>query len=268
MSDINPIPQVHTHIWREVAAEGSPFQTQTAHCRGYDVFGELVGGARWVEMMLLLLRDSLPPKASVDMLEAIAVALANPGPRDPSVHAAMCAGVGGSTAAAALMAALAVGAGRNGGAREIVDLMQTWERCGPDFAQWDPRQGAHADTPEAIDIWPALERTPGFDAHGLHAALPVTQLLARLLEIGKSARLTWLAAHQSACEARFGGALNVPAVVATAFADLGLRAEEGEMLFLLLRLPGAAAHALEQQAQGYRQFPFPPVDLKTDSETV
>ena len=43
-------------------------------------------------------------------LEILTIALGNPGPRDPSVHAAMSAGVGGSPAAAALMAALAAGA--------------------------------------------------------------------------------------------------------------------------------------------------------------
>ena len=45
-------------------------------------------------------------------------------------------------------------------------------------------------------------------------------------------------------------------VAAAALFDLGFTAEQAEMLFLLLRLPGAAAHALEQQALGWRKFPF------------
>ena len=32
----------------------------------------------------------------------------------------------------------------------------------------------------------------------------------------------------------------------------------------VLRLPGAAAHALEQQRQGFRQFPFFALDLQND----
>jgi citrate synthase len=36
------------------------------------------------------------------------------------------------------------------------------------------------------------------------------------------------------------------------------------MLFLLLRLPGAAAHALEQWQNGYRNFPFYPLELTDD----
>ena len=35
----------------------------------------------------------------------------------------------------------------------------------------------------------------------------------------------------------------------------------GEMLFLLLRLPGAAAHALEQQGLGHKRFPFYELEL-------
>jgi citrate synthase len=37
------------------------------------------------------------------------------------------------------------------------------------------------------------------------------------------------------------------------------------MLFLLLRLPGAAAHALEQRAAGHKQFPFYELELDATS---
>jgi citrate synthase len=53
-------------------------------------------------------------------------------------------------------------------------------------------------------------------------------------------------------------------VAAAAFADLGFTPAEGEMLFLLLRLPGAAAHALEQEGNGFRRFPFYSVELQDD----
>jgi citrate synthase len=51
-------------------------------------------------------------------------------------------------------------------------------------------------------------------------------------------------------------------VAAAIFGDLGFTPQEGEMLYLLLRLPGAAAHALEQSAGGFKQFPFYPVELQ------
>jgi citrate synthase len=36
------------------------------------------------------------------------------------------------------------------------------------------------------------------------------------------------------------------------------------MLHLLLRLPGAAVHALEQKDYGYKNFPFFQIELEND----
>src|SRR5204863_9706867 len=91
---------IHTRIWLEEPEPDNPFATRAAYCRGYDVYGEMLGHARWVDMLYLLFRDEAPSPAQARLFETLAVALANPGPRDPSVHAAMCGGVGGSTAAA------------------------------------------------------------------------------------------------------------------------------------------------------------------------
>lgn len=261
-SDVDPADVIHTRIWREEAEPGNPFATRAAYCRGYDVFGQMVGRARWVEMLCLLLRDELPPPAVLDALEALAVALANPGPRDASVHAAMCGGVGGSSAAASLMAALAVGAGRYHGARDVFDAMTAWQACGHDVAAW----AAHArrDTRGEIEIWPAREHPPGFEPHQTTAATPVCQLLDTLADIAQTPHLLWLRAQRSALEGAVGLPLGLPGVAAAALADWGFAAAEGEMLYLLLRLPGAAAHALEQQGLGYKRFPFFPVELGDD----
>jgi citrate synthase len=62
-----------------------------------------------------------------------------------------------------------------------------------------------------------------------------------------------------------GHPLSLVGVAAAAFADLGMLPEQGEMLFLLLRLPGAAAHALEQRASGHKHFPFYALELEGDA---
>lgn len=262
MSDIDPANLIHTRIWREDAEPDNPFATRTAYCRGYDVFGQMVGRTRWVEMLYLLFRDELPAAAALDMLEALAVALANPGPRDPSIHAAMCAGVGGSTAAAALIAALSVGAGRYHGARDVFDAMTAWQACGMDYAAWIAH--LRRDPGEEIDIWPPREHPPGFEAHGVSTPTTVRQLLETLAQIGASPRLSWMAGQRQALEQAVGLPLETSGVAAAALSDLGFAPAEGEMLYLLLRLPGAAAHALEQEALGYRKFPFGAVDLEND----
>jgi citrate synthase len=68
-------------------------------------------------------------------------------------------------------------------------------------------------------------------------------------------------------EAAAGRPLAMSGVAAAAFCDLGLPPEQGEMLYLLLRLPGAAAHALEQKRHDYRTFPFFRLDMENGSET-
>jgi len=259
----DPTIAIHTRIWREEPEPDNPYATRAAYCRGYDVFGQMVGNARWVEMLVLLFRDELPDAAQLDMLEALAVALANPGPRDQSVHAAMCGGVGGSTAAATLIAALSVGAGRYRGAHDVFDTMTAWEVLGTDLEAWSAhsQRNTHDDV---VDIWPRQEHPPGFDPHGVSTATSVCQLLETLARIGATPRLSWLFAHRQELEKAVGLPLDISGVAAAAFADLGFKPNEGEMLYLLLRLPGAAAHALEQEGYGYKQFPFGPVELEDD----
>ena len=251
--------RIHTRIWREEPEADNPFAARAAYCHGYDVYGEMIGRARWVDMLYLLLRGEAPTSAQADLLEALAVGLANPGPRDQSVHAAMCGGVGGSTAAASLMAALAVGAGRYCGAREVFDAMTVWEACGDDLASWAGEIRDFKTT--LVDVWPEAEHPPGFDPYGVSTATIVRQLLTQLVRTAETPRLTWLATHRAGIETEVGLPLTFTGVAAAAFADLGFSTGEGEMLYLLLRLPGAAAHALEQQGYGFKRFPFYPVEL-------
>ncbi|HEX8962458.1 MAG TPA: hypothetical protein VF801_05600, partial [Rhodocyclaceae bacterium] len=84
---------IRTRIWLEEPEPDNEFAARAAYCHGYDVFGEMIGRARWVEMIYLLFRGEAPSRDETELLEALAVALANPGPRDASVHAAMCGGV-------------------------------------------------------------------------------------------------------------------------------------------------------------------------------
>lgn len=267
----SPADLIHTRIWQEDAEPDNPFAARAAYCRGYDVFGAMAGKARWVEMLYLLLRNDLPGAGPLATLEALAVALANPGPRDASVHAAMCGAVGGSTAAASLIAALSVGAGRNGGAREVHDAMMLWRQCGRDLDAWarqaapeaqEAQEAQEAMVQEAIEVWPAREHLPGFDPHGVSTTTPVRQLLSTLAQLGAGPNANWLLANLEQARAAVGLPLALSGVAACVLSDLGFSPDQGEMLYLLLRLPGAAAHALEQKEGGFKRFPFYPVELK------
>ena len=81
-----------SRIWLEEPEEANAFAARSAHCHGYDVFGDMLGHARWADMIYLLFRGEAPTAPQAAAMDLLAVALANPGPRDASVHAAMCGG--------------------------------------------------------------------------------------------------------------------------------------------------------------------------------
>src|SRR4051812_24956634 len=142
---------MQSSIWLEEPEPDNPFAARAAFCHGYDVYGEMVGHASWADMIHLLFKGEAASPSARAALDILAVALANPGPREPSVHAAMCGGVGGSVAAASLMAAVAVGAGSLGGAREVALAMEGWRACGKDLEAWRARW-THPPA-EAASVW-------------------------------------------------------------------------------------------------------------------
>lgn len=263
---------LHTRIWHEEAQADNPFATHTAFCHGHDVYGQMLGRASWVDMLYLLFKGEAPSPAQARLLEALALALANPGPRDPMVHAAMCGGVGGSHAAASLIAALAVGAGQSGGARDVrlaMDAWQRWDAASTDddatriTCLIDHEMPAWLATSDSG--WPEREHPAGFDPHGVSTAGIALKALQTLAGMGVGPRLPWLLANLGPAQAAASMPLAMTGVAAAAFADLGFTPMEGEMLHLLLRLPGTAAHALEQQTvYGFKRFPYPPVELQDD----
>lgn len=254
MSD-RPQETIRTKIWREVAEPDNPFAAAQCFCSGYDVYGDMLGKASWIEYLYLLFKLERPLAWQAKVLEGLAVALANPGPRDQSVHAAMSGGVGGSTHASCLMAALAVGAGQYAGAREVFNAIEFWEACGTELDRWRERL-RNLPVQERADIWLPLEHPPGFDPHGASCTTPVRQTLDYLAGLSEGAALAWLNKNRTALEEAADCPLWMPGVAAAALVDLEFSPDQAEMLFLLLRLPGAAVHALEQQQYGYKKFPF------------
>jgi citrate synthase len=255
--------KIHTRIWLEEPEPDNPFATRAAYCRGYDVYGEMLGRTSWIQMLYLLFHDEAPTPLQAKLLETLAVSIANPGPRNPAVHAAMCGGIGGSTAASCLMAALAVGAGNTGGAREVFTAMQGWSACGNDVEAWH-QWIASVTQAVSAEVWRVPEHPPGFDPHGISGETIVLQTLITLAHSSPGLHLPWLAANRDALERAAHRPIALTGVAAAAFTDLGFTPEQGEMLFLLLRLPGAAAHALEQRGFKYKQFPFFALELEND----
>ena len=185
----------------------------------------------------------------------MAIAIANPGIRDHSVRAAMNGGVGGSRNAACLMAALAVGAGQYGGAHEVAISLDYWKDCNTDLNLWKDRL-INTIQQERADIWLPIEHPPGFDPHSSSCTTPIRKTLSFLAKQSSSCALKWLDENRNELEKYADCPLAMTGVAAAGLFDLGFGPKQGEMLFLLLRLPGAAVHALEQREYGWRNYPF------------
>lgn len=254
---------IYSRLWEEEPEASDPFTAQACYCSGYDVYGELLGKAGFPEYLYLLFRGERPSPAIARALNILSIAVANPGPRDPSVHAAMCASVGGSPAAAALMAALAAGAGVSGGSREVFLCMQLWAQCACLHAAWQAALDASPGRGK-MQVWPDPEHPPGFSPYGKQCALPVRQTLGALAPHLEGGCIAWLAENRAILEQVAGRPLAMTGVLAAALTDLGFSPAAGEMLTLYLRLPGAAAHALEQGESGFRRFPFFALDIVND----
>lgn len=246
---------IHTRIWLEQAGD-NPFQADSCHCAGFDVFGELIDRINLTDYLYLLFKLDPPSESQRRLLNKLAIALANPGPRDISVRAAMTAAVGGSTAASALIAALGTGAGKYTGAREVYTCAQLWHRCQTDLDSWCEVLDQREFEESLPEVWPAMEHPPGFDPHAENAARIHLQLLDSLCEEYSDGALGFLRRNRLALESAATCPIALTGIATAALIDLGFDAEQSEMLFLLLRLPGAAAHSLEQREYGWRKYPF------------
>lgn len=246
---------IHTQIWDEESEPDNPFAARVCYCHGYDVYGDILGKATWIEYLFLLFKGERPTPDQAKLLEALAVAIANPGIRDHSVRAAMNGGVGGSNNAACLMAALAVGAGQYGGAHEVAIAIDGWESCGTNLDKWKDLFNNQSPE-ERADVWMPIEHPPGFDPHGASCPTPVLQMLKYLSECSPGNALPWLYENREQLEKFTDCPLAMTGVAAAALYDLRLNCDQAEMLFLILRLPGSAVHAIEQSKNGWRKYPF------------
>nr|WP_297402227.1 citryl-CoA lyase [uncultured Marinobacter sp.] len=246
----------HSQFWFEEPESSNPFAAKACYCHGYDVYGQVIAKAGWFEYLLVMFKGERPEPAASALLERLAMILVNLGPKDAGIRAAMNGGVAGTNHSSALMSALAVGSGLYGGSQELEICIRLWKECGQDLERWKARLQAPEED-ERADIWPALEHPPGFDPNGDQLPTTLRQSLELLVQFApENGALNWLNNHRSELETFFGFPVSITAIAAAALVDLGLDQDQGSMLYLILRLPGAAAHALEQRKMGWKKFPF------------
>ena len=253
-------PEIHSDFWDEEASPDNPFSPSACYCAGYNVYEDLLNKVNWVEYLYLMLMKEPPTKQQSALLNALSVALANPGPRDHSVQAAMSAGAGGSTFASSLIAAISVGAGNLGGAHEVSIALTCWKKFGLNLPLWKSGLtdllSKSQNNGQRADVWLPMEHAPGFDPNAINCGKTVIHTLDHLVNLSPHKHLSWLRDNRAEMESIANHPLAMSGVAAAAFSDLGFEPNQAEILFMLLRLPGAAVHALEQHETGWQKFPF------------
>ena len=227
--------------------------------RGYPL-DEMMGRVSFGEAVYLLLTGELPSPSIGRLLDAMLVSFIDHGATPPSTMAARNAATTGATLRDSVAAGL-LGFGRHYGGdvercRQILEDGLAIARTGLSVA--DAAKAMAEKLVAADEVPPA-----GF-GHRYHTTDPrATRLLQIAHELEVDHQYTpFIRAleHALSTHPALDGRplpINVDGAIAAVSGDIGLPPEVADGLLLISRLPGLAAHALEEQA---RQAPMRVID--------
>jgi citrate synthase len=227
--------------------------------RGYPL-DEMMGRLQFGEAIYLLLTGELPTPSIGRLMDAMLVSFIDHGATPPSTLAARNAATTGSSLRGAVAAGV-LGFGRYHGGdalacRQLLDEGLALARTGKSLAEVATIQVDRLVT--AGEIPP-----PGF-GHRYHTTDPrATRLLqiAHELELDhEHAQLIRAIEHALTRHPALKDRslpVNVDGAIAAIAGDIGLPPEVADALLIISRVPGLAAHALEEQG---RESPMRPID--------
>jgi citrate synthase len=230
--------------------------------RGYPL-DEMMGRVSFGEAIHLLLTGELPTPSIGRLVEAMLVSFIDHGATPPSTLAARNAATTGASLRGAVAAGV-LGFGRHHGGdilacRAVLDEGLSRVRAGSSVA--DAASWLAARLVETNEIPP-----PGF-GHRYHTRDPrATRLLqlAHELEVdhhySQLIRALEHALGRHPTSADRSLPVNVDGAIAAICGDLGLSPEVSDALLIISRVPGLAAHALEEQR---REAPMRPINPTT-----
>jgi citrate synthase len=229
--------------------------------RGYPI-DELMARVSFADAIYLLLTGDLPSPSISRLIDAMLVSFIDHGATPPPTLAARNAATTGASLRGAVAAGV-LGFGRHYGG----DILACRQRLDEGLALWrgGSRMAEAASTladrlVQADDIPP-----PGF-GHRFHRTDPrATRLLQIAHELEVDHEYTqFLRALELALSRHAGLAgralpINIDGAIAAVTGDLGLAPEVADALLIVSRVPGLAAHVLEEQR---RERPMREIDPK------
>ena len=229
--------------------------------RGY-VLDEMMGRVSFGESVYLILTGELPSPDVGRLVDALLVSSIDHGVTPPSTLAARnVATTGAPLRAAASAGVLAFGSPLGGGGN-IDGCFRFLDEGLSLVGEWVSYDDAARRMVEQVQ--PKGHPPPGF-GHRFHTRDPrAARLLQLALELELEGRYVQLIrsverilAERSAASGEPPVPVNADGVIAAVCGDLGLTAESASVLFMVSRLPGIVAHAIEEQQ---RQPPMRLID--------
>lgn len=242
--------------WRTSLTEIGPNRILV---RGYPL-DELMGKVGFADAIYLLLTGELPSPAISRLVEAMLVSFIDHGVSPPSTIATRNAATTGSSLRSSVAAGI-LAFGRHHGGDILACRMRLDEALAMVHTGDPMEQAAESLTArvlEAAEIPP-----PGF-GHRMHTKDPrAASLLLLATDLGVDGRyMQMLRAIERALGRHPALAsrpmpINIDGAIAAVCGDIGLPPETADALLLISRVPGLAAHALEEQT---REAPMRPID--------
>jgi citrate synthase len=242
--------------WRTSLTEITPNKILV---RGYPL-DEVMGRVGFGETIYLLLTGELPTPSIGRLIEAMLVSFIDHGATPPSTNAARNAATTGSSLRSAVAAGV-LSFGRHYGGDILA--CRTWLDDGLALTREGRTVQAAADALVESAVAKGDIPPPGF-GHRYHTKDPrAMRLLQMAHELDAEGPYTRLIRGIERALANHPGLkdrplpVNVDGVVAAVCGDLGLPPETADALLLISRVPGLAAHALEEQK---REAPMRVID--------
>jgi citrate synthase len=250
--------------WRTAITRIEPNHVRV---RGYDI-GDLMGRVSFGGAVHLILTGELPDAATAKLIDAVLVSSIDHGATPPSTLAARTvASTGGALGQAVAAGILCINRSHGGAieecARQLGRIVARHEETG------EPMDRAARSVLDELKA--AGERMSGF-GHRVHTDDPRTARLFELAEAAASGNGRAAGRHVAAARAveaafrRSGKPLpiNVDGAIAAILADVGFAPQGMNAFFMIARVPGLVAHALEEQSREKPMRQIDPTDHAYD----
>ena len=247
MADRRSKPRESEDRWRTALTMIEPNMILV---RGYPL-DEMMGRLTFGEAIYLLLVGELPSPGMGKMVEAMLVSFIDHGPTPPSTLAARNVATTGATLRGCVASGV-LGFGRffGGDIQSTMDMLDS----GLDLV----RRGQSVKEAAVALLQQYRERNelpPGF-GHRYHTRDPrAARLFQMALELELDGehvgfiRALEMTLHEGSREAEQLAPVNIDGAIAAVCGDLGIPAEVADGLFMISRIPGIIAHALEEKAR-------------------